>query len=117
MIFKNHQNSIKGLRRLSVLKTSLSVDLGLGSALACLLDVRVLQVCPRLFLVKIGWRDCLSAELIIEGSSTSRGGNAGVCVCVCVCLCVCVEEGGGQDLPHHAWATPPAASLVSSLPL
>ena len=109
MIFKNHQNSIKGLRRLSVLKTSLSVDLGLGSALACLLDVRVLQVCPRLFLVKIGWRDCLSAELIIEGSSTSRGGNAGVCVCV--------EEGGGQDLPHHAWATPPAASLVSSLPL
>lgn len=27
---KNHKNSIKGLRRLSVSKTSLSVDLGLG---------------------------------------------------------------------------------------
>lgn len=33
---KNHKNSIKGLRRLSVSKTSLSVDLGLGGALrAC----------------------------------------------------------------------------------
>lgn len=30
---KNHKNSIKGLRRLSVSKTSLSVDVGLGAAL------------------------------------------------------------------------------------